>query len=481
MALRNICFAWLIFLIGFTAGCVSPERYRYDTIRDDALTSAISPGGNVARPIRVLPEGPLSLQEAVRIALINNPDLQMAAARIRQTEALIEKSQAAFYPTLGFYTEYLRGNAPSAYLFKKLDQRDFNFSEDFNDPDVFDNFESGLNARWNLYRGGRDRLNRQMAETGREISHLDRQSVHNALVASVILTYYDYLTADAFSKIARDSVATVDDQLRVMTVRYQSGGALKSDLLSLQVRRSEALEKEVRSRNRMELSRTALANIMGIGIRQPLILEKTATTALTVPDQFDAGLTYALTHRPEIRGLHQKVRQSRMAVDKAHAVYIPSIDAFGKIYYDDENMDYDFDEENWTAGILFNWEIFEGFQTRADEHEAQAIFEEMLHRDRKTTLAVELEVKTAYLGLTDARARLEVARQRVANADESLKLVGHQYEGGSATVTRYLEAELARNQARMSQAAAFYDREKAVADIARAIGHLATAYTVNNE
>jgi len=481
MALRNICFTWFVFLIGFMSGCVSPERYRYDTIRNDALTAAVSPGGNAARPIRVLPEGPLSLQEAVRIALINNPDLQMAAARIRQTDALIEKSQAAFYPALGFYTEYLRGNAPSAYLFKKLDQRNFDFSEDFNDPPVFNNFESGLNARWNLYRGGRDRLNRQMAESGREISHLDRQSVHNALVASVIQTYYDYLTADAFSKIARDSVATVDDQLRVMKVRYEAGGALKSDLLSLQVRRSEAQEKEVRSRNRMELSRTALANILGIGIRQPLVLDKTAMTKLSVPDQFENGLTYALTHRPEIRGLHEKVRQSRMAMDKAHAGYIPSIDAFGRVYYDDEDMNYDFDEENWTAGILFNWEIFEGFRTRANEHEAQAIFEEMLHRDRKTTLAVELEIKTAYLGLNDARARLEVARRRVADADESLVLVGHQYEGGSATVTRYLEAELARNQARLSQAAAFYDREKAVADIARAIGHLAVAYPVSTE
>ena len=481
MVLRHFFLTGLIFLLGLTAGCAPRERYTYDAIRDDALTATVTPSRPVVDPIRVLPEGSLSLKDAVRIALINNPDLQMAAARIRQTEALIEKSQAAFYPSLGFYTEYLRGNAPSAYLFKKLDQRDFDFSEDFNDPDVFDNFESGLNARWNLYRGGRDQLNRQMAETGREISHLDRQSVHNALVASVIQTYYDYLTADAFSNIAKDSVATVDDQLRVMKVRYEAGGALKSDLLSLQVRRSEAQEKEVRSHNRMELSRTALANILGIGIRHPLALDKTAMTELTVPDQFEAGLTYALTHRPEIRGLHEKVRQSRMAIDKAHAGYIPSIDAFGKIYYDDEDMDYDFDEENWTAGILFNWEIFEGFRTRADEHEAQAIFEGMLHRDRKTTLAVELEVKTAYLGLTDARARLEVARQRVANADESLKLVGHQYEGGSATVTRYLEAELARNQARMSQAAAFYDREKAVADIARAIGYLATAYPVNHE
>lgn len=478
---RHFFLTGLIFLLGFAAGCPSPERYTYDAIRNDTFSGMAPPGVAQTHPAHVLPEGSLSLKDAVRIALINNPDLQMAAARIHQTEALIEKSQVAFYPRLGFYTEYLHGNAPSAYLFKKLDQREFDFSQDFNDPGVFDNFESGLNARWNLYRGGRDQLSRRMAETGRDISHLDRQSVHNALVASVIQTYYDYLTAEAFSNIAKDSVATVDDQLRVMTVRFEAGGALKSDLLSLQVRRSEAQEKEVRSRNRMALSRTALANILGIGIRQPLDLEKTTMTELAVPDQFEAGLAYALTHRPEIRGLHEKVRQSRMAVDKAHAGYIPSIDAFGKIYYDDEDMDYDFDEENWTAGILFNWEIFEGFRTRADQHEAQAIFEEMLHRDRKTTLAVELEVKTAYLGLNDARARLEVARRRVANADESLKLVGHQYEGGSATVTRYLEAELASNQARMSRAAAFYDREKALADIARAIGYLATAYPVNHE
>jgi len=478
--LRNLFLGGLIFLVVCQAGCITRERYAYDAIQQDVLAEGNHRIRGLAHPEKILPDGPLALKEAIHIAVVNNPDRQMAAARIRQTEALIAKSRAAFYPALNFYTEYLRGNAPSAYLFKRLDQREFNFAEDFNDPDVFDNFESGLNARWNIYQGGRDQLDHQMAAAGREISLQDHQAVINALVASVIQTYYDYLTAEAFLAIARDSVATVDDQLRVMTVRYQEGGALKSDVLSLQVRRSEAREEEVRSRNRMELARTALANILGIGIRQPLTLKETDGAALEIPDQFEAGLAYALQARPEIRGLHEKVRQSRMAVDKAKTGYIPSIDAFGRLYYDDEDMDYDWDEDNWTAGILFNWEFFRGFSTRAQTHEAQAVFEEMLHRDRKTTLAVELEVKTAYLALEEARARLEVARNRVANADESLKLVGHQYKGGSATITRYLEAELARNQAHMSQAAAFYDREKAIADIARAIGYLAAAYPAND-
>ena len=350
---------------------------------------------------------------------------------------------------------------------------------DLNNPGNWDNFESGLNARWNLFSGGRDRLNREMTAIGRDISQLDHQAVTNTLVAGVIQSYYDYLTADAFLAIARQSVATVDDQLRVMQVRYDEGGALKSDLLSLRVRRAEAQEEEVRSRSRRELARAALATIMGVDTRTPLAPEKNAAAAFAVPDHFDAGLAYALVHRPEVRSLHEKVRQSRMAVDKARTGYIPSIDAFGKLYYDDANMDYDFDEENWTAGLLFNWELFQGFRTRAQENEAQAVFEAMLQQDRKTTMAVELEVQTAYLALEDAQARLEAALARVANADESLLLVRRQYEGGSATITRYLEAELARSQAHMSQAAALYDHEKALADVARAVGHLSVAYPEN--
>jgi outer membrane protein TolC len=50
-------------------------------------------------------------------------------------------------------------------------------------------------------------------------------------------------------------------------------------------------------------------------------------------------------------------------------------------------------------------------------------------------------------------------------------LVKKQYEGGSATVTRYLEAELDRNQARIRVIVARYDREKARAEVGRAIGY----------
>jgi len=63
-----------------------------------------------------------------------------------------------------------------------------------------------------------------------------------------------------------------------------------------------------------------------------------------------------------------------------------------------------------------------------------------------------------------------VSRASVAASEESLRLVEKQYAGGSATITRDLEAELARNRARLRAATAFYDREKTAAAIGRAMG-----------
>ena len=87
---------------------------------------------------------------------------------------------------------------------------------------------------------------------------------------------------------------------------------------------------------------------------------------------------------------------------------------------------------------------------------------------------MEFEVKSAYLDLKEANARLTVAETRVTMAEESLALVKKQFEGGTATITRYLEAELAVNQSRINAVSAYYDREKAMAEIGRTLGMLTT-------
>jgi outer membrane protein TolC len=164
-----------------------------------------------------------------------------------------------------------------------------------------------------------------------------------------------------------------------------------------------------------------------------------------------------------------------MALDAARGGYLPTVDLDGRYYFDDENMAYDLDRENWVVAVMLNWDLFTGFKTRAAVDRAGADLQETFAEDRKVILAVSKEVKSAYLDLEAARARLHVAERSVAMSEESLSLVRKQYDGGSANITRYLEAELDRNRAKIRATAAFYDRETARAEVGRAIGHWAKA------
>lgn len=396
--------------------------------------------------------------------------MDVAVARIRQSEAMIDQALAAFWPAVSVYSEYTEGEAPSAYLFKTIDQRSLPPRVNFNDPGPFENLEVGLRARMNLFRGGRDYLRKRMAETGRSIRELDRLSIRNGLASSAIHAYFNALAARAYIRIARKSVETVKAQLRVMRVRFRAGGVLKSDVLSLEVRLAQAREELIRSKNAYSLALASLANLMGLDPDTELELEEDGRVELDLPAAYDEGLPVAMIRRPELEKARLAVIRSRMGIDAARGEYLPRVDAQAHYYFDDEGTQFESDRANWTAGVMLDWDLFTGGSTGAAVREAEGVLEEMLAADRKAALSVKLDLRSAYLALEEAGARIEVTRASVAQAEESLRLVKKQYEGGSATVTRYLDAELDRSRTEIRAITARYDREKARADVGRALG-----------
>ena len=467
---------YVAFLVMPLEGCIPRKSYTYKEIKEETEVkrpSFISHGKAIQKPDLDMPSESLSLAQAIQFALKNNPEIDMALTRIRQSEALIDEAMASFWPTISAFMEYVQGDAPSAYLFKNIDQRKLPPDVNFNDPGWFENYEIGLKARLNLYNGGRDLLRKQMAETGLEIHELDRQSIENALIASVIGGYFNALAAEDFIQIAKESVTTVEQQRRIMNVRYEAGGALKSDVLSLDVRLAQVREDLVRARNNHRLSMAALANLLGLHPDTAISCKKEQEVPIKLPSDYASGILKALANRPELQKVRQQVIQSRMALDVARAAYLPRLDAQGMLYYDDPSLNFSNNRRNWTTGIILNWDLFTGFATKARADKQKAVLEEMIAADRKTTLSIQLDLKTAYLKLEESEARLAVTKASVAQAAESLRLVKQQYEGGSATITRYLDAELARNRARIRTTAAFYDREKARASVGRALGHWA--------
>ena len=115
-------------------------------------------------------------------------------------------------------------------------------------------------------------------------------------------------------------------------------------------------------------------------------------------------------------------------------------------------------------------ELFSGFNTKQRVNLAERKATEAREIERKTKLAVEQEVKTAFLKLQEALARMHVTETAVLAADEALRLVNEERLAEVVTVTRYIESEVARNKARSNTVAAHYDALSAEAALKKAVG-----------
>ncbi|MDZ7664705.1 MAG: TolC family protein [Desulfotignum sp.] len=421
----------------------------------------------------------LNLETAITTALENNPDIRMARILIKKAQASVKKTEAVFWPRVTAFSELSAGDAPSAYLFKTIDQRELPPGIDFNDPGSFTNTEVGIMAGISLYNGGKNRLEKQLAQKKLADQTALALQTENDRIAAVIQMFFTALKAREYTIIARTSVQTVEEQLDMMTVRFRGGSVLKSDILSLKVRLAEAQKNLVESKNSFSTTLTALATLLGHkpGHSFSLDPDPDSNCKVSFPVSIDQAWALALEKRPELHRAKQQIDMARTAVSLAASGYRPKVDLQARWYMDSDDLSYNTSKDNYTASLNLAWNLFDGFATRAQIAEARHELERALEARQKIRMQIFQDVKQAYLAHENAQQRLNVARSSVDMAEESLHIVKKRYDGGAEPITRYLEAELDRTRAGINKTAAFYDGKTAKIEIARAIGTLSRLWS----
>ena len=419
----------------------------------------------------------LSLQQTIDLVLERNPGLGVAAARIQQADSAFAESQAAFRPQVNLDLGYLRADAPSTYLFKTIDARGYVPGTDFNNPGAFNNWEAGVGVGYNLYSGGSHQLAGDIAQLQQRIAQLGVSTLHNQLTAMTIDLWFSALVATEQLQVAESSVQTVTAQLSEAQTLYEEGKVLRSDVLTLQVRLAAANEIVIRSGNGVQMARIGLASLLAMAEQEmpPLENDINPLPNMEEPTDLAAALASAFEQRPELEQLRFSLAQGQLQIERAESSSKPSVDLFGRAWADNPDIDFAGSEANWTVGIAASWNLFDGGAQSARAARAKAQLAEVHARHRALLAEVRMDVELAYLAYGESSARLDVARGAVDLALESLRLVQVQYEGGAATITRYLEAEQMATNARQRLNQAVFDRKRAAADLARAMGSFAQA------
>lgn len=413
-----------------------------------------------------------SLDQAVDYALKNNPDLQIMQERIGQAEAQLGEALAAFYPQIKARLAYEHSDNPSRAFGMIISQRRLSFNgTDFNHPGGVDNYRPEVTMNYSLFRGGQDYQSSKAAELGIAAAQLDKSALRNYLIKSVRIAFYGYLAAIEAHKVTERSIAAVNTELSQSRVRYKAGTLLRSDVLSLEVKLAQAQDAEIQAANAIELAKTGLKTLLGLNFDQPLELNASGNwTQAEMVNTFSDLLDQALQHRPEIQSANKQLAMARRKLSAAKGAHLPRADAYLSYGSDSKNIDFSTNRDNVTAGVVVEMDIFSGFATQKKIDKAGHQLKISEKTLRRTRLNIENQVKTAHLKLNEALARLKVTSVSSKAAEEALRMVNEQRKAGVVTVTRYIEALVARDKALSSNIVARFDALMARASLNQAIG-----------
>lgn len=430
-----------------------------------------------AAPAQLPAEPPaLTLQQAVKIALEENPLRKVALADTKVASADVREARSVFLPRLSFSETATRGNDPVYVFGSELRQQRFT-SADFalnklNTPTPFGNFSTRFGGTWNLFDSfanwhGMNRAKQMNDAAGHQLSRTEQEIVYR-----VVDAYYGVLLAAKQLEVAEQAAKTSQSIMDRSQARFDSGLVVESDLLTAKVRMAGRQQERIRARNNLDLARAQLSTAMGVPVDslfQPA--EALAERPLPVP-VLEEVEKQALTLRPDLKRIHAEEAAQQQSVAIAKSAFGPRVNAFAGWEMDNPTFVAGGGGNNWLGGVEVQFDIFQGGAKRAELSRERALEERVTAMKQVATDGIRLEVRRAYYSLDSARQEVEVARAAITQAQESLRINQDRYESGLTTITDLLGAEEAMRRSQTDYWEAVYRFHTSYANLELASGAL---------
>ncbi|MBI3086114.1 MAG: TolC family protein [candidate division NC10 bacterium] len=417
----------------------------------------------------------LALAAAVKLALAKHPALRAAGYQAAAAAAGVDQARASFLPRVDFSEGITRSDNP-VYAFGALltqgrfTQADFAV-ERLNHPDPLTNWRTNIAGSLPLFMGGRSFLGYQQAQIGHEVAERGRARVEHEVIFGVTRAYYGVLLAQEAKATVDAAVRTAEANLASAESRYEAGMVVASDALAARVRLARLKEEAIAAANQLRLAHAGLNDAMGVALDQPYRI----TGRLDLPplrhERFEGLEALAHEKRPEYRQAALEEQRLEKEVLRAKGAFLPTMHLLGN--YEINNHRFSGDgQDSWSVGVVMNWNLWSGGADRARFVEAQASQQRASALRERLASAIALEVRDAFLALQTARERVAVAKDAVAHAEESLRIVQDRYDNGLTTIVELLDSETALTAARTNLTRTLYEATVGQARLELSLGTL---------
>ncbi len=412
----------------------------------------------------------LTLDEAIRIALDDNPTIQVADMEIERYDYVIASTKGSRLPQLSLDSRY-NYNIVAQQMSKTLQ-----FA-----ADGTHSVSATANLTLPLYAPGIQRT-LQLNRTQMEVAVESARGSKIAMIAEVKKAFYNILLAEQSLEVLEESSAISKKSVDDTQVMYDNGLTSEYDLLTAQVQYSNLQPTIVQTRNSVEVAKLLLK--MYLSLPEETSIELSGSLDDMRDSVFNGTDSYStdISQNSDIITLEL---QSKLLADQlklTNSSRLPTLAAYGNIAYAGSEVaaidmttmtsngtEY-FGQTPVNVGISLSIPIFSGL---TNVNNAKQIKNQMKQLELQKSYAEQakiVEAKSSISSLFTAREKMFSEEATMAQATKAYNISKTRYDAGVGTMLELNSAQLSQTQASLNYSQAIYDYLSAKADYDQIIG-----------
>ena len=386
----------------------------------------------------------LTLAEAEKLAVKNNPQLSAAVLDAAASFQVPIEYRAAYLPTL-------QGNVTGA-----VSQPGSRLAAGgLNNPSVYDRIAGGLNFSQMVTDFGRTGNLVDMAKLRADAQNQVAEQVRADILLVTGQTYLSVLKAQSVVEVAEQTVKARQLVADQVTALAQSKLKSELDASFANVNLEDAKLLLVQAENALKSAQAQLAAVLAVSGDTTFVLVDEPTPE-PVSGRLDSLIQQAMSDRPELKGIHLEQSAAEKFVSAEHALNYPNIGILGAAGYVPDSQPQIL-ERYGAIGINLNIPIFNGWLFKARESEAQLHAQATHERGNDLENKIARDVRVAYLDDETAYKRVGLTEQLLKQSQTAFELAQSRYNFGLSSIVELSQAELNLTSAQIALVSAKYE------------------------
>lgn len=409
----------------------------------------------------------VTLENVVEMALNENLDLKREHQKISRFQAALQEAQSQRWASADFQAGYKRisevmeinfalPNLPFAIPAQKIRFGDY------------DSYELALGINQPIFMGGMISKSIQAAHQDFLAAQWQDHVQKNRIQFEAQRNFFNLIKAIEFKKITEASIEQIQAHLNDVKNFYQQGQVTKNEVLTVEVKLSQAQLLLTQAKKNIELAQMALALLLNLDLKSEIQPVYQPDSWPAVPIKSDPTVNSA--HKAEALGVKHQLNALDFRRQALKGSYWPGIGVFGRYIYGKPGLDQINNEwmDYWVVGLNLQWNIWDWGKKSARVQQTQLALNELELGYQQLQQMLQADVQKTYLRLEEAQQQLQIAEKMLEQADENFRIVENRYQQGVITNSEYLDAETELTRSRLQKVQYQIDLQIANYDYLRA-------------